>query len=77
MLPVLAVLAAALLFGTTGTVEALGPDDTTPLSVGAVRMVIGGTGLAHHRVRARRAGTRGARRRMPPSDRDSASARSP
>ncbi len=25
---------------------ALGPDDTTPLSVGAVRLVIGGTGLA-------------------------------
>jgi drug/metabolite transporter, DME family len=43
---VLAVLAAALLFGTTGTSMALGPDDTTPLSVGAVRLVIGGTGLA-------------------------------
>ncbi len=41
-----AVLAAALLFGTTGTAQALGPDDTTPLSVGAVRLVIGGTGLA-------------------------------
>ena len=41
-----AVLAAALLFGTTGTAMALGPDDTTPLSVGAVRLVIGGTGLA-------------------------------
>lgn len=46
MLHVLAVLAAALLFGTTGTSMALGPDDTTPLSVGAVRLVIGGTGLA-------------------------------
>jgi DME family drug/metabolite transporter len=43
---VLAVLAAALLFGTTGTSMALGPDDTTPLSVGAVRLAIGGTGLA-------------------------------
>jgi DME family drug/metabolite transporter len=43
---VFAVLAAALLFGTTGTSMALGPDDTTPLSVGAVRLVIGGTGLA-------------------------------
>lgn len=42
----LAVLAAALLFGTTGTSMALGPDETTPLSVGAVRLVIGGTGLA-------------------------------
>ncbi|KRA24121.1 hypothetical protein ASD65_06550 [Microbacterium sp. Root61] len=46
MLPVLAVLAAALLFGTTGTSQALGPEGTTPLSVGAVRLVIGGTGLA-------------------------------
>lgn len=46
MLPVVAVLAAALLFGTTGTAQALGPDGTTPLSVGAVRLVIGGTGLA-------------------------------
>lgn len=46
MLPVLAVLAAALLFGTTGTAQALGPEGTTPLSVGAARLVIGGTGLA-------------------------------
>lgn len=43
---VLAVLAAALLFGTTGTSQALGPDTTTPLSIGVMRMVIGGTGLA-------------------------------
>ncbi|MDE0547129.1 DMT family transporter [Microbacterium sp. C7(2022)] len=43
---VFAVLAAALLFGTTGTAQALGPDGTTPLSVGVMRMVIGGTGLA-------------------------------
>jgi Predicted permease, DMT superfamily len=43
---VLAVLAAALLFGTTGTSQALGPDGTTPLSIGVMRMVIGGVGLA-------------------------------
>lgn len=43
---VLAVLAAALLFGTTGTAQALGPAGTTPLSIGVMRMVIGGTGLA-------------------------------
>jgi DME family drug/metabolite transporter len=43
---VIAVLAAALLFGTTGTSQALGPDGTTPLSIGVMRMVIGGTGLA-------------------------------
>ncbi len=43
---VLAVLAAALLFGTTGTSQALGPEDTTPLSVGAVRLTLGGSVLA-------------------------------
>ncbi len=41
-----AVLAAAVLFGTTGTAQALGPAGTTPLSIGVMRMVIGGTGLA-------------------------------
>jgi DME family drug/metabolite transporter len=46
MVHVLAVLAAAVLFGTTGTSQALGPDGTTPLSIGVMRMVIGGTGLA-------------------------------
>ncbi|WOF23789.1 EamA family transporter [Microbacterium betulae] len=46
MLSVLAVLAAAVLFGTTGTSQALGPDGTTPLAVGAVRMVVGGLALA-------------------------------
>lgn len=46
MLHVVAILAAAVLFGTTGTSQALGPDGTTPLSVGVMRMVIGGTGLA-------------------------------
>ena len=64
MIHVLAVLAAAVLFGTTGTAQALGPEGTTPLAVGAVRLAIGGTGLAilafalahRHRVRAERAG---------------------
>ena len=46
VLSVLAVLAASVLFGTTGTSQALGPDGTTPLSIGAVRLVLGGTGLA-------------------------------
>lgn len=46
MVHVLAVLAAAVLFGTTGTSQALGPEGTTPLSIGVTRMVIGGTGLA-------------------------------
>ncbi len=46
MLAVLAVLAAAVLFGTTGTSQALGPDGTTPLSIGVMRLVVGGTVLA-------------------------------
>ncbi|MEV7693239.1 EamA family transporter [Microbacterium sp. NPDC089189] len=46
MLPVLAVLAAAVLFGTTGTSQALGPEGTTPWAVGAVRLAVGGTALA-------------------------------
>lgn len=37
-----AVLAAAVLFGTTGTARALGADDVSPLAVGASRVVIGG-----------------------------------
>ena len=43
---VIAVLAAALLFGTTGTSQALGPDDTTPFAVGLMRLLIGGSALA-------------------------------
>lgn len=39
------ILLAGLLFGTTGTAQALGPADATPLSVGAVRLAIGGTAL--------------------------------
>ncbi len=40
------VLLAAILFGTTGTAQALGPVSSTPLTVGASRIVIGGTLLA-------------------------------
>src|SRR3954453_15599456 len=36
------VLVAALLFGTTGTAQALGPAGLSPVSVGAARVVIGG-----------------------------------
>ncbi|WP_308797239.1 DMT family transporter [Agromyces silvae] len=42
---VLAVLLAAVCFGTTGTAQALGPA-ADPLSVGAARLVIGGGALA-------------------------------
>ncbi|HET6923089.1 MAG TPA: DMT family transporter [Anaeromyxobacteraceae bacterium] len=44
--PVLAVLAAAALFGTTGTAQALGPPGATALGVGAVRLVGGALVLA-------------------------------
>jgi drug/metabolite transporter, DME family len=44
--PVLAVLAAAALFGTTGTAQALGPPGATPLGVGAVRLAAGALVLA-------------------------------
>ncbi|PIE57548.1 MAG: EamA family transporter [Desulfobulbus propionicus] len=36
------ILAAALLWGTTGTAQALAPFSAHPLSVGAVRLLIGG-----------------------------------
>lgn len=36
------ILVAAALWGTTGTARALGPQDADPLSVGAVRIIIGG-----------------------------------
>lgn len=39
------VLLAAALFGTTGTAQALGPSATTPLGVGAARLLVGGLAL--------------------------------
>ncbi|HKE99435.1 MAG TPA: EamA family transporter [Actinomycetes bacterium] len=41
----LLVLAAAALWGTTGTAQALGPDGLDPLAVGAARMLVGGAAL--------------------------------
>ena len=41
----LLVVLAAALWGTTGTAQALGPDDIDPLVVGWVRLAIGGLGL--------------------------------
>ncbi|MGD9702542.1 MAG: DMT family transporter [Acidimicrobiia bacterium] len=38
---VAAVVAAAALFGTTGTAQELGPDGTTPLGLGSLRILIG------------------------------------
>lgn len=40
-----AVLLAAAVFGTTGTAQALGPAETTPLGVGAARLAVGGLAL--------------------------------
>ena len=39
------VVAAAALFGTAGTVQALAPTSAAPASVGAARLVLGGVGL--------------------------------
>lgn len=39
------VLVAAVLFGTTGTAQALGPAGLSPLTVGAARVVLGGAVL--------------------------------
>ena len=66
--PLVAVLAAAVLFGTTGTAQQLGPDDTTPLGVGAVRVAIGAVGLlVAARVSGRRAASGTPWRRTWPS----------
>lgn len=40
-MPRMLVLCAAVLFGTTGTAQALGPD-ASPLAVGAARIIVGG-----------------------------------
>ncbi len=66
MIPVLAVVAAAVLFGTTGTAQALGPVGTTPLSVGVMRLVVGGTALAAIGFVLARRRTRGAAARPNP-----------
>ncbi len=42
----LAVLLAAVCFGTTGTAQALGPDDASPATVGAIRIAVGAGRLA-------------------------------
>lgn len=39
------VLMAAMLWGTTGTAQALAPASATPLAVGTARLAIGGVGL--------------------------------
>ncbi|MFQ5437137.1 MAG: EamA family transporter, partial [Anaerolineae bacterium] len=41
----LLVIAAAILWGTTGTSQALAPAAATPLTIGALRLAIGGLAL--------------------------------
>ncbi len=57
-MPRLAVLIAAVCFGTTGTAQALGPDGTDPLAVGAARILLGALLLAAVASRGSAAGTR-------------------
>ena len=54
------VLIAAVLFGTTGTAQALGPD-IEPLAVGSARIVVGAALLAVVTLAAARAGAGGGR----------------
>lgn len=42
---VMAAVGAAALWGTTGTAQALGPEGTQPISVGALRIVVGALAL--------------------------------
>jgi DME family drug/metabolite transporter len=56
----LQVLLAALCFATTGTAQALGPDGTDPVGVGAARILVGGTLLVAVAV-VTRGGIRGPR----------------
>jgi drug/metabolite transporter, DME family len=56
--PVLAVLAAAAFFGTTGTAQALGPRASTALGVGAVRLAVGAAALIAVAAARRPAGGR-------------------
>lgn len=45
MRPRLLVVAAAVLWGTTGTAQALAPEAATPLGIGAIRLLVGGLAL--------------------------------
>ena len=62
------VLIAAVLFGTTGTAQALGPD-IEPLAVGTARIAVGAALLALVALAAGRAGRRGARAALGAGDR--------
>lgn len=57
----LAALGAAVLWGTTGTAQALGPDGANPVSVGALRIAVGAAVLLILASRAPVAGFEAAR----------------
>ena len=42
---ILLVLAAAMLWGTTGTSQALAPSDASPMAIGALRLLVGGLAM--------------------------------
>jgi DME family drug/metabolite transporter len=56
------VLLAALCFATTGTAQALGPSGTTPVGVGAARILVGGAILVAVALARRTGGPRWASR---------------
>ncbi len=60
-----AVLGASMLFGTTGTAQALGPPQATSLGIGAVRLSVGALGLAALALLQRPAGGRAWSRHLP------------
>ena len=62
MLPVLAVLLAAVCFGTTGTAQALAAVAASPIAVGAARILVGGGVLGGIAL-----GRRGRSGRVPPA----------
>lgn len=59
MLPFLAVILAAVCFGTTGTAQALADVPASPIAVGAARILVGGALLAAIAVLPRRRRGRG------------------
>lgn len=63
--PIAAVVAAAMLFGTTGTSQALGPASATSLGIGAVRLAVGALALAAIARRRRPGDGRAWRRHAP------------
>jgi DME family drug/metabolite transporter len=60
--PRLCIVVAAVCFGTTGTAQALGPDEARAVAVGSGRIALGGLLLALLAVRATRSIPRGAAR---------------